>query len=127
MTEVAPENLPRRLLPQRDGQVSGAAAQIQNTSIWSGEDRANSFNGPSPPQLVDVGRKQVVQQVIARRDLAKHVPDPGSSLTLVADSFRSRTAHCMAAMTARVTISSGMSDRTTVRPIRSGNTKCTLP
>jgi len=49
-----------------EGHVAGAAAKVEDDGVGAGEDGAHGARGATPPQAVDAGGEQVVQQVVAR-------------------------------------------------------------
>jgi hypothetical protein len=61
-----------RLPNQREGHISGPAAEIKNASGGPGKDMAECTRGTTPPQTVHVQRQHMIQQVVARRDGGEH-------------------------------------------------------
>src|SRR5271154_6183854 len=64
---------------QRQRHVSGAAAEVENHSVGAREDFAKTTRGAPPPPAVDVQRKDVIEQVVTRRNAVEHFADGGGS------------------------------------------------
>jgi len=67
---------------QRQHQISRAAAHIQNLRTRTGKNMRHSRHCARTPIPVDIHRQQMIQQVVARCDAAKHTAHPGGSLPL---------------------------------------------
>ena len=57
------------------GHVAGTAAEVEDDGVWAGEDGAEGAGGATPPEAVDAGGEQVVEQVVARRNGVEHLLD----------------------------------------------------
>src|SRR5437763_310613 len=108
MAKIAAEHEPGSAAPERHRKVSGPAAQIEHAGIRSLQNRTQSRNRPCTPELIDVQRKNMVQQIVTGCDLSKHVAHPRSSLSFIANTARSSSTHASDARTAAVTASSGI-------------------
>ena len=58
---------------ERKRHVAGSAAKVQHGGIAAAHDVAEAARGTPPPVAIDVERKNVIEQVIARRDAGKHL------------------------------------------------------
>src|SRR5271156_5329567 len=86
---VAPSLHPYPL--HRERQIPGAAAQIQNASVRAAQYSLKLACGALAPHTIERQRKQVIQEIVARRNSAEHFPDMRGSLAFAASAFGTRT------------------------------------
>jgi hypothetical protein len=76
MRKIRCENGTRILcavLQQGHGQVAGTAADVQHGGFRIGEYVTEIRGGATPPQPIDVGGEDVIEQVVARSDAVEHL------------------------------------------------------
>lgn len=56
-----------------EGHVAGPAAEVEDGGIGTREDMGETACGAPPPESVDVEGKDVIEEIVARRDRAEHV------------------------------------------------------
>src|SRR5579864_5472145 len=73
---------------EREGQVARAAAQIKDASVGTPKNATEFFRCQPAPFVVHRERKEVVEQVISRRNSAEHIAHAAGGIALVASAFR---------------------------------------
>ena len=73
---------------ERERQIARAAAQIENTRSGPPKNRQKTSRRAIPPNTVERKREQMVQEIVARRDPAKHLLHTLGRLALVVSSLR---------------------------------------
>src|ERR1017187_2114266 len=112
---------------ERAHQIAGAAANVQHARLGTRQHLPHARHGVRAPVAIDIERKQMVGQVVAMRHAAEHGAHPLGRLLLATRALWRRALHARAAWMAVSTSSSSMPDTTCTSPMRSGNTKWTLP
>jgi len=64
-------------------QVTGATAHVEHAGSGFSQNVRYSRHGAGAPIPVDIHRQHVIQQIVARDDLAEHAAHPSGRLTLV--------------------------------------------
>ena len=132
MAEVAAEDSPAAPSFQRQEQVAGAAADVQNQGAGPVQDGAEAAHGAGAPVAVDVEREEVVEKIVAAGDASEHPAHPLCGL-LFARGARSlgalgaRAVHPRASSMAQRTTASSIPGTTLTSPMRSGKTQRTWP
>jgi hypothetical protein len=75
----------------RERQIPRAAAQIQNASIRAAKNSLELAGRPAPPNAIDRQRKQMVQEIVPRRNPAEHFFDMRGSFAFATSAFGTRT------------------------------------
>src|SRR6186997_2643814 len=76
MAEVGSDNGQLQAPVQLNREISGAAAEVETEpGLNASREFFDLFRGEFPPLAIDGDRKEVVQEIVAVRDLAKHLPD----------------------------------------------------
>ncbi len=92
MRKIRANNLrpsPRRA-PQRKRQIPRAAAQIEHARIAPLQNRPHAPRDAPPPQAIQLHRQQMIQQVVPRRDLRKHIAHREPRIGLGSSAFKAR-------------------------------------
>jgi hypothetical protein len=76
-----------------DGEVASAAAEIKDDGVFSLEDGAEALGGACAPETVNLERENVVERVIARRDLREHLANFARGFGFGVSAFGLRAFH----------------------------------
>src|ERR1700681_447651 len=93
--------------PQSESHVSGAATKIQHASIGTLQNGIELARGAPPPQPVNVERKNVIQQVVARRNRGEHLADGRRRRLAIACTCGSRAYDSLIHFLSHMTVASG--------------------
>jgi hypothetical protein len=88
--KIRAENLIRCLSrppPERERHVTGAATDIKNAGIRSGQDMSKLSRGLPPPKPINVEGEQMIEQIVAGRDGGKHFPHRTRGRLLIKSSL----------------------------------------
>jgi len=58
---------------ERDGEIAGAAADVEDSGVGIGKRGAKGKSGATPPEAIDVCGEDVVEEVVAGRNGVEHL------------------------------------------------------
>src|SRR5687768_5003794 len=123
MTEIASKHLCGSIPGEREGEITGTAAEVEHPCVPAIQHQPDAFDRSRSPVAVDVEGEQMIEKVIPGRDLCKHFAYVTGGLLFTCDPFGRGALHASAARVAARTSASAISDRIWTCPIRSGKTK----
>src|ERR1700724_3237706 len=83
MAKVAAVNHRATSLLKREHKITCSAAEIEHARARPTKDFRDLLNGSCPPIAIDIEREQMIQKIVARRDVPEHAAHPGGRLLLV--------------------------------------------
>ncbi len=75
---------------EREGEVAGAAAEIEDARVRSAQDMAEFARGAAAPVAVQRKGEEVIQEIVARSDAAEHIAHSRGGFTFVERASRPR-------------------------------------
>src|SRR4029077_1888417 len=88
--EIRTDNTSLASLRERKREIAGATAEIQDHGVRSIENRAQAPRSPRAPPAIELSRQQMVEQIVARRDLREHLADLAGGVRFGLRAFRKR-------------------------------------
>src|SRR5579863_1904927 len=68
---------------ESEGKVAGAAAEVQDARVGAAQDAIEPAGGAMAPVAVQRKGKEMIQEVVTRRDAAEHIADARGRFTFV--------------------------------------------
>ena len=75
MSEICAKDAGFCFMPEGEGKIAGTAAKIENYGISALKDGAEVPCCASAPEAIQFERQEMVQKIVARRNLREHLAD----------------------------------------------------
>ena len=93
MSEIGAKDAGFCFMPEGEGKIAGTAAKIENYGISALKDGAEVPCCASAPEAIQFERQEMVQQIVARRDLREHLADFFGRVRFIDSAFGAGSFH----------------------------------
>jgi hypothetical protein len=93
MGEIRPDDSGFSSMGQSESKITCSTTEIENEGIGVAKDGSQKFCGAGTPKAIELQRKKVVEQIVARGDLREHFTDFVGSIGFSGRTFGARSLH----------------------------------